>query len=91
MIDIDNDARSVSRLLSDLATAEPDAARSLRTRAKCAAMFADRARAASAREHRTAFRRRIIAPALVGGFCVVYLSVIVMAALRWLSSSSRPV
>jgi len=69
------DERFVLRLMSGLPGAAPDPRRSARTQLRCAALLADRA--PSARVTRGRKFRGTLTPVVLGGFCVLYLSLIV--------------
>ena len=71
---------SVFRTLARLPAATPDAARSDRVRTRCHAVLS-RHRLATERAAARS-RARSLAPALVGGFCLTYLTAVVVGALR---------
>jgi len=73
---------SVSRTLARLPAATPDAARSDRVRARCHAVLSRHRRATERAAARSRARGRGLAPALVGGFCLTYLTAVVVGALR---------
>jgi hypothetical protein len=77
----DEDRDPILRQLARLPVETPDAARSERVRARCAAEFTRR-RVSSERIASTAGVRPIVGLTLVGGLCVVYLTVVIGDALR---------
>ena len=70
---IPDDEAAVRRLLANLPAGEPDAARAMRVRARYRAEF----------ERRTPRRSTSFEPAIVGGFCVVYLVGVIALTLRF--------
>jgi hypothetical protein len=73
-----DDASVVTRVLAGLSEADSDAARAARVRARAKGVL--RSRRASAR--RSGLAHRLIEPALIGGFCLVYFSILVVEVLR---------
>jgi hypothetical protein len=71
----------ILRQLAQLPVATPDAARSKRVQARCAAALTRR-HAQPARIVPTSRVRPVLALTLVGGVCVVYLTVVIGDALR---------
>jgi hypothetical protein len=72
--------RRLETMLAGLPAATPDAARADRTRARGQARLAGQAN----RERRRRFVwKQVVAPALVGGFCVVYLAFVLYDAFRF--------
>lgn len=64
-----------------LRPAAPDAGRADRVRARCHGLLAAR-RVAIERAHRRAVLwKRVLAPALVGGFCIIYICEVIVSAL----------
>jgi hypothetical protein len=77
----DEDRDPILRQLARLPVATPDAARSERVRARCAAALTRR-QAAPPRTAPVDGLRPLLGLTLVGGVCVVYLSVVIGDALR---------
>ena len=75
-----DDVRGMLQAVSSLPIAEPDARRSAETRERCAALLAKKHEAALSRAQRAATSRRLLMPVLVGGFCVLYLSLVAVVA-----------
>lgn len=70
---------AILRRLARLPRPEADAAHAARTRERCHAVL----RRQQAMAHRPNLARRILEPALVGGFSVTYLLGILFDLLRW--------
>jgi hypothetical protein len=70
---IPDDEAAVRRLLSNLPGAKPDAVRAMRVRARCGVEL----------ERRIPRGATYLEPAIVGGFCVVYLAGVIALALRF--------
>jgi hypothetical protein len=77
----DEESDPILRQLARLLVAAPDAPRSERVRARCGAVLA-RSHASPARITPVDGVRSLIGLTLVGGVCVVYLSVVIGDALR---------
>jgi hypothetical protein len=54
----------------------PDAARSARVRSRCHALLDARRRSIALAQARTRVWKRVLRPALVGGFCIFYFGVL---------------
>ena len=67
------------RVLARLPLATPDAARAERTRQRCHAAARRLERAA----HRRRELKRVLEPAIVGGFAAIYLAAVAADLLRW--------
>lgn len=84
---IPDDVAAVRRLLASLPAGEPDVARAMRVRARCRADLVHRADRAARRpflHHRLATALTTFAePAIVGGFCLVYLAGVIALTLRF--------
>ncbi len=76
-----DDNETVLRILSRLPMATPDASRSERVRARCHTVLARRQRRAMRAGNRARLRPRALELALVGGFCVCYVSAVILEAL----------
>jgi hypothetical protein len=74
---------TVLRILARLPMATPDASRSERVRARCHTVLTRRQRRAMRAGNRARPAPRALELALVGGFCVCYLSAVILEAL-WL-------
>jgi hypothetical protein len=72
---------TVLRILSRLPMATPDPARSERVRARCHIVLARRQRRAMRTGNRPRQAPRALELALVGGFCVCYVSAVILEAL----------
>ena len=72
---------AVLRLLSRLPPATPDASRSERARARCHAVLTRRQRREARFRSRGGPLRRLIEPVLVGGFCLCYVTAVVVDVL----------
>lgn len=72
---------TVLRILSRLPMATPDASRSERVRARCHTVLARRQRKAMHAGNRASQAPRALELALVGGFCVCYVSAVILEAL----------
>jgi len=70
------------RILARLPAAAPDALRSERVRARCHAVLARRQPREARSGNGVGLARRVIEPALVGGFCLCYVSAVILDALR---------
>lgn len=70
---ISDDVAAVGQLLSNLPAGEPDAARAGRLRDRCRAQL----------ERQTPGQPAYLEPAIVGGFCLVYLFGVIALALRF--------
>jgi hypothetical protein len=68
--------------LGRLGTLTPNPTRSERVRARCHSMLKLRHQRAARGARRLDVARRVIEPALVGGFCLIYLSAMVYDVLR---------
>lgn len=81
---LDQDDRAVvTRLLANLSSAHPDANRSARVASRCKSVLELKAAAHEARSRRSVRRRQLIELSLVGGFCLVYVSAVLLLALRF--------
>lgn len=69
------------RGLARLPAAAPDEARAARSRARCHAAF-ERARLRRERPARRSTAIRIVEAAFVGGLCLLYLSTVILEAVR---------
>jgi hypothetical protein len=58
-------------------TVSPDPARAERVRSRCQAELTRRRHRAERTARRRILTRRVLAPAFVGGFCLLYLSAVV--------------
>jgi hypothetical protein len=76
----DNSDDVVFRTLGGLPAATADAARSDRVRARCHEVLSRHRLAAERAATRSRARR--LEPALVGGFCLMYLTAVAVGALR---------
>ena len=72
---------TVLHILSRLPIATPDASRSERLRARCHTVLARRQRKAMRAGNRVRQASRALELALVGGFCVCYVSAVILEAL----------
>jgi hypothetical protein len=72
---------TVLRILSRLPMATPDASRSERVRARCHTVLARRQRRAMGAGNRARLVPRALELAIVGGFCVCYVSAVILEAL----------
>ena len=77
-----DDPKDLGRILARLPVAVPDVARAEHVRARCHAALARRQRAADRPGHGIGRTERVLAPLLVGGFCLIYLSAVVLDVLR---------
>ena len=77
-----SDDAAVSRLLAHLSRAEPDPARSARVMTRCRCRLAQKA-AERAGRTRGPVERRTLELALVGAFCLIYVSAVVGLALHF--------
>ena len=71
----------VFKKLSRLPAATPDASRSERVRASCHAVLARRRRKDARWRHGASQTTRVLEAALVGGFCLCYVSAVILDAL----------
>jgi hypothetical protein len=71
----------ILRILSRLPAATPDASRSERVRARCHAVLARRQRKEERARNGAGVAPRVIESALVGGFCLCYVSAVILDAL----------
>jgi hypothetical protein len=58
-----------------------DPARADRVRARCHGVLAARRASLERSRRRAAFWKRVVAPALVGGFCIIYICAVIVDAL----------
>lgn len=77
---MNNDRTTLDEVLGQLPRANPDSARSERVRARCHAKLAPRLRAS--RYGGQAPFIPALESAVVGGFCAVYFSLLMLIALR---------
>lgn len=70
---ISDNVAAVRQVLSNLPEGEPDAGRAERLRARCRRQL----------ERRTPGRPMYLEPAIVGGFCLVYLFGVIALTLRF--------
>jgi hypothetical protein len=66
---------SLDRLLAGLPSMAPGMTRDARIRARCHAALKRRRASLARAGHRGRLWKRVVAPVLVGAFCVVYVSV----------------
>ena len=78
-----SDDTRMEKLLAELPPAEPDAARSARVRAHCLHILSKSSSAGTTTPHRPRRTVRLVASAMAGGFCLVYLFAIAAFALRF--------
>jgi len=78
---IPDDGAGVARLLSALPQAQSDEARSARVRARCKAALLTRQ--SSGKRSTKMGRPAGVALAVTSGFCLIYLSAVVLLALRF--------
>ena len=64
-----------------LRPAAPDAARADRVRARCHSLLAARRASVERARRRADLWKRVLAPALVGGFCIIYICAVIVDAL----------
>jgi hypothetical protein len=76
-----DDNETVLRILSRLPMATPDASRSERVRGRCHTVLARRQRRAMRAGNRARRAPRALELALIGGFCVCYVSAVILEAL----------
>ena len=79
-----SDDDRLDRVLSQLPSMAPDAARSERVRARCHSQLASRI---TRERRRRLIWKQVVGPALVGGFCVVYFALMLVSAF---GSTWRP-
>ena len=70
------------RSLERLVLLTPDPGRTERVRARCRAQLVRRRRRTARSSVMADFARRVLAPVVVGGFCVLYVAALVAATLR---------
>jgi hypothetical protein len=68
---------TLDRVLAGLPSIAPGAARDARVRARCHTVLRARRVSIARASHRAGLWKRVVAPMLVGVFCVVYVSVMV--------------
>jgi hypothetical protein len=68
--------------LKRLRTLTPDPSRADRVRVRCRAKLARRRTRQGHTEVVNGFARQVLAPVVVGGFCVLYIAVLVTAIIR---------
>lgn len=74
-----NDWNPLDQLLTDLPAHDSEPARSARVRARCHHLLAH---TTAPKGHAARRSNRLAVSALIGGFCFVYLSAVVLNALR---------
>ena len=84
MISRTSDDDRLDRALGQLPSMTPDAARTERVRARCHIRLAGRI---TRERRRRLVWKQVVAPALVGGFCVVYFALMLVSAF---GSTWRP-
>ena len=77
----DNTNGSTLGILSRLPAAVPDASRSERVRARCHDVLARQRRREARSRDSVRLAPRLIETALVGGFCLCYVSAVILEAL----------
>ena len=71
----------MSDAVSRLSRIGPDARRAERVRARCHGLLDTRRVSIDRARRRASLWKRVLAPALVGGFCIIYICVVFVNAL----------